>query len=90
MNDTHVFETPGSVSLQIKLPSGRVVVTTADQPRTTVELIPIGRRGPDALEGIDVRAEQRGDGHVIVIDEKDARGRGHRLSLPDRGRTPAR
>jgi DUF4097 and DUF4098 domain-containing protein YvlB len=71
MNDTHVFETPGSVSLQIKLPSGRVVVTTADQPRTTVELIPIGRRGPDALEGIDVRAEQRGDGHVIVIDEKD-------------------
>ena len=71
MTDTHVFETPGSVSLQVKLPSGRVVVTTADQPRTTVELIPIGRRGPDALEGIEVRAEQRAGGHVIVIDEKD-------------------
>ena len=35
----HVFETPGSVSLQIKLPSGRVVVTTADEPRTTVEVV---------------------------------------------------
>ena len=28
------FETPGSVSLQIKLPSGRVVVTTVDEPKT--------------------------------------------------------
>ena len=27
----HVFETPGSVSLQVKLPSGRVLVTTADE-----------------------------------------------------------
>ena len=34
-----VFETPGSVSLQIRLPSGRVVVTTADEPRTSVELV---------------------------------------------------
>jgi len=67
----HEFETPGSVSLQIKLPSGRVVVTTVDEPRTTVELISIGRRGPDALEGIEVRAEERPGGHRIVIDEKD-------------------
>lgn len=71
MNDKHVFDTPGSVSLQIKLPSGRVVVTTADGPQTTVELIPIGRRGSDAIEGIEVRAEQRAGGHVIVIDERD-------------------
>ena len=41
----HVFETPGSVSLQVKLPSGRVVVTTADQPQTTVEVVALGRRG---------------------------------------------
>jgi DUF4097 and DUF4098 domain-containing protein YvlB len=69
--NTHVFETPGSVALQIKLPTGRVVVTTSDEPRTTVELVPLGRRGADALEGIEVRAEQRAGGHVIVIDEKD-------------------
>jgi hypothetical protein len=70
VSDTHVFDTPGSVSLQIKLPSGRVVVTTADEPRTTVELVPVGRRGRDAIEGIEVRAEQRAGGHAIVVDEK--------------------
>ena len=52
-----VFQTPGSVSLQIKLPSGRVVVTTADEPRTSVELVPIGRRGPDAVEDVSVTAD---------------------------------
>ena len=44
------FDTPGSVSLQIRLPSGRVRVTTADEPRTVVELVAKGRRGADALE----------------------------------------
>jgi len=66
-----VFDTPGSVSLQIQLPSGRVVVTTADEPRTSVELIPTGRRGPDAIEGVHVRAEEKAGGHVITIEEKD-------------------
>jgi DUF4097 and DUF4098 domain-containing protein YvlB len=47
------------------------VVTTAEGPQTTVELIPLGRRGSDAIEGIEVRAEQRAGGHVIVIDERD-------------------
>ena len=69
MSDVHVFETPGSVSLHIRLPSGRVVVTTADEPRTRVELVSLGRRGPDALEEIDVRAEERHDGHVVTISQ---------------------
>lgn len=64
-----VFETPGSVSLQIRLPSGRVVVTTADEPRCGVELISTGRRGPDAVEDIVVRADERRGGHVI--EQKD-------------------
>ncbi len=50
----HDFDTPGSVSLQIKLPSGRVVVTTADEPRTTVEVVARGRRGQDAIDEIDI------------------------------------
>jgi DUF4097 and DUF4098 domain-containing protein YvlB len=64
-----VFETPGSVSLQIQLPSGRVGVTTADEPRTTVEVI--DRRGSDAADKIEVSAEPRGDGHLIRIEHRD-------------------
>lgn len=66
-----VFETPGSVSLQIKLPSGRVVVTTADEPRTSVELIPLGRRGPDAIEDVSVTADEHHGRHIIRIEQKD-------------------
>lgn len=66
-----VFDTPGSVSLHIRLPSGRVAVTTADEPRTTVELVPTGRRGSDAVENVQVTAEERAGGHVIRIEEKD-------------------
>ena len=66
-----VFDTPGSVSLQIKLPSGRVVVTTADEPRTSVELIPVGRRGPDAIDDVSVTADEHHGRHVIRIEQKD-------------------
>jgi Putative adhesin len=66
-----VFETPGSVSLRFRLPSGRVVVTTADEPRTSVELVPLGRRGTDAIENVEVLVSEAGDGHVITVDEKD-------------------
>jgi DUF4097 and DUF4098 domain-containing protein YvlB len=66
-----VFDTPGSVSLHIRLPSGRVVVTTADEPRTSVELVPTGRRGSDAIDDVDVRADERHGGHDITIEQKD-------------------
>ena len=66
-----VFETPGSVTLQVKLSSGRVVVTTADEPRTSVELIPIGRRGHDAVEDISVTADEHHGRHIIRIEQKD-------------------
>jgi Putative adhesin len=66
-----VFETPGSVSLQIKLPSGRVVVTTADEPRTTVEVVALGRRGQDAIDEIDVTMDEHHGRHVVRIEQKD-------------------
>lgn len=67
----HVFETPGSVSLQIKLPSGRVLVTTADEPRTTVEVVPVGRRGQDAVDEIEVAMEERLGRYVVRVDQKN-------------------
>jgi DUF4097 and DUF4098 domain-containing protein YvlB len=66
-----VFDTPGTVSLQFRLPSGRVVVTTADEPRTSVELVPTGRRGSDAIEDVIVTAEERHGGHVIKVEQQD-------------------
>jgi hypothetical protein len=66
-----VFETPGSVSLQIRLPSGRVAVTTVDEPRTTVDVISTGRRGTDAIDAIEISAEPYRDGHLVTIEHKD-------------------
>ena len=66
-----VFETPGSVSLHVKLPSGRIMVTTVDEPRTSVELVPIGRRGSEAVDHISVTADEFEGRHVIRIEQKD-------------------
>lgn len=69
MSTVHVFETPGDVSLQVRLPSGRVVVTTADEPRTTVEIV--DRRGEDAGDEIDVIMDERRGEHLIRVEQKD-------------------
>ena len=66
-----VFDTPGSVSLRFKLPSGRVVVTTADEPQTIVELVPLGSRDTDAVDKVEITHEQRGGRHVITVEERD-------------------
>lgn len=66
-----VFATPGSVSLQIKLPSGRVVVTAAEEGRTSVELVPIGRGGRDAIENMLVEVDELPGRHVVRIEQKD-------------------
>ncbi len=65
------FDTPGSVSLQVKLPSGRVVITTVDEPKTTVEVVPVGRRGHDAIEEIEITMDERPGRHFVRIEQKD-------------------
>lgn len=66
-----VFETPGSVSLQVRVPGGRVVVTAAEEPRVSVELIPRGRRGADAVEDLAITADDHHGRHVIRIEQQD-------------------
>jgi DUF4097 and DUF4098 domain-containing protein YvlB len=65
------FETPGNVSLQIKLPSGHVLVKTADEPRTTVEIVALGRRGQDAIDEIEITTDERSGRHVVKIEQRD-------------------
>jgi Putative adhesin len=67
----HSYETPGSVSLQIKLPSGRVVVTTVDEPKTTVEVVALGRRGRDPAEDIEVTMDEHAGRHVLRVEQKN-------------------
>jgi Putative adhesin len=67
----HSYETPGSVSLQIKLPSGRVAVTTVDEPRTTVEVVALGGRGRDPAEDIEITMDEHGGRHVLRVEQKN-------------------
>jgi DUF4097 and DUF4098 domain-containing protein YvlB len=66
-----VYETPGRVTLRVRLPSGNVVVETCDEPRTTVDLVPRGRGGEDRVENVVVTATEHRGGHVISVEEKD-------------------
>jgi hypothetical protein len=66
-----VFETPGDVTLQVRIPTGRVVVATADQPRTEIELVPVGRRGEDTIEQIEISHDVRADRHVVTVEQRD-------------------
>jgi hypothetical protein len=65
------YDTPGIVSLEIKLQGGRVVVTTADEPKTTVEVVPLGRRGHDAIEDIEITMDERSGRHVLRVEQKN-------------------
>ena len=65
------FETPGRVTLRVRLPSASVVVETSDEPRTTVDLVPHGRGGEDRVENVVVTAAEHRGGHVISVEEKD-------------------
>jgi DUF4097 and DUF4098 domain-containing protein YvlB len=64
-----VFETPGPVSLNVSIPSGRVVVETTDEPRTTVEVVATGRRGQDAVEQVKISHHERSGRHLVTVEQ---------------------
>jgi hypothetical protein len=66
-----VFETPGEVSVQVRIPSGRVIVGTTEAPVTEVEVVPIGRHGEEALDHITVEHHERGGRHVVSIEQRN-------------------
>ena len=66
-----VFDTPGDVSVEVNVPSGRVTIGTTDEPRTQVDVVPIGRTGQDAVEQVRVSHDDRGDRHVITIEQRN-------------------
>jgi len=47
------------------------VVTTADEPKTTVEVVALGRRGQDAMEEIEITMDERSGRHVVRVEQRD-------------------
>jgi hypothetical protein len=67
----HVFETPGDVTLDVKIPSGRVLISTGDEPRTTIDVVSVGRRGEEAADEVEVTLEERRGRYVVRIEQRD-------------------
>lgn len=65
------FETPGEVTLQVLIPSGKITVEAGDAQRTEVELVPLSRRGHDTIEQIDVTHEERAGRHVVRVEQRE-------------------
>lgn len=59
------FETPGAVTLVLRVPSGEIDVQTEETSQTTVE---IDARDDELLEFARVEARPRGDGHEVLIE----------------------
>jgi DUF4097 and DUF4098 domain-containing protein YvlB len=65
------FDTPGEVTLDIRVPAGRVAVETTTRPTTEVDLDVVGN-GDDLLEEARIELRETRDGHEVVV-ELDAR-----------------
>jgi len=71
------FSTPGSLRLDLRLPSGEIDVESVDGDETVVELSST-RDSDDAREVIDnarIELRQRGDGHEVLVDVQRKRFR---------------
>ena len=70
---TETFTTPGSVTLQINVPSGDVDVETRDSAETTVELEVRGRDAEELERETRIESRPRVDGHEVLVDAAQVR-----------------
>jgi DUF4097 and DUF4098 domain-containing protein YvlB len=74
---TETFDTPGSLLIDVRLPSGEISLEATDEPRTYVEL-DATHDSEDLRRIIDnarVELRSRGDGHELVVDVNQKRFR---------------
>lgn len=74
MTQTH--DTPGPVRLRLRLPAGRIDITTWDEPRTEVDVVPVRDDEAGRSAAAEVRQELRGRaaGHELVLEARGKRG----------------
>lgn len=81
-----VFDTPGPVTLVLRLPAGAVELTAVEGDETRVEIEPL-HGGEEALEAVRVELRARGEGHEVAVEAEDrrfgllSRSRAFRLSI---------
>src|SRR5712691_11674248 len=69
------FQTPGEVSLDVRLGAGEISLETGDVPETTVELTPLRDNDASAaaVEGARVELRDRDGSHQVLVDVRDRR-----------------
>jgi hypothetical protein len=63
-----VFDTPGRVALRLIVPSGRVEVTTGEEPVTEVKIVAPGVDGDALAAAVSVGAVEIPGGHEITVE----------------------
>lgn len=62
------FQTPGQVSLDIRIPAGEVEIETDDAQETAVELEARGRNAEEHEQDAEISMRQRGDGYEVRVE----------------------
>ena len=70
---TETFTTPGSVTLQMNIPSGDIDVETRESGETLVELEVRGRDAEELERETRIEARPRVDGHEVLVDAAQVR-----------------
>ena len=70
------FNTPGTLTLDLRVPSGEITLESVDGDETTVELDASGASDAvrELVEGARIELRQRGDGHEVLVDVPRRRG----------------
>jgi hypothetical protein len=68
------FETPGELTLDVRVPTGRIEIEIADGTTTTVELdIRGGEEAAELLEEARIELRESRGGHEVVVEVEDRR-----------------
>ena len=70
-----VFQTPGPLTLELRMPAGEIQVEAGERPETIVELESSSSRDEvrQAIEEARIEIRPRGDGHVVIVDVRPRR-----------------
>src|ERR1051326_5323648 len=65
-----VFQTPGPLALELRMPTGYIQVQAGERSETIVELESSSGRDEvrQALEDARIEMRPRGDGHAVIVD----------------------
>jgi DUF4097 and DUF4098 domain-containing protein YvlB len=68
------FETPGPLTLSLRVPAGAITIETTDEAKTEVELEPLDRAAEQVIEAATVELRGRpGGGHELVVEIEERR-----------------